>query len=147
MRRRRRMADQALGVAEIVRDVDDLERVEKAEGGVLAAGDAEGDEGTAALHLARGERGLRMAGKARIGDRRDLGMRLEESGELGGIARLLRHPEIECLQPLQEQPGIERAERRAGVAQERRQLLGHEIAAAENGAAEAAALAVDMLGR
>ena len=41
MRRRRRMRDQALGVAEIVGDADELERVEEAERACLAAFDLE----------------------------------------------------------------------------------------------------------
>ncbi len=36
VRRRRRMGDQALGVAEIVGDLDDIERVLEAEGRLLA---------------------------------------------------------------------------------------------------------------
>ncbi len=40
----RRMGDQALGVAEVVRHVDQLKRVEEVEGRLLAALDLEGDD-------------------------------------------------------------------------------------------------------
>src|SRR5271165_486804 len=45
MRRRRRMRDEALGVAEIVADANELERILETERGVLAAFDVERDEG------------------------------------------------------------------------------------------------------
>ena len=41
VRRRRRVRDQAFGIAEIVRDLDEAERVLEAEGGFLAALDLE----------------------------------------------------------------------------------------------------------
>ena len=48
VRRRRRMGDEALGVAEIVADANELERVLKAERGLLAALDLERNQGRAA---------------------------------------------------------------------------------------------------
>src|ERR687896_535368 len=48
MRRGRRMGDEALGVAEIVGDARDLQRIEDAEGGGLAALDLEADQRRAA---------------------------------------------------------------------------------------------------
>src|ERR1700675_756362 len=74
MRRRRRVRDQALGVAEIVADADELERVLKTECRLLAALDLEGDQGRAAAHLLLHYRGLRMIGPARIDQARDFGM-------------------------------------------------------------------------
>ena len=66
---------------------------------------------------------------------RDLLRRLD----LGGDS------DVHRFQPLQQQPRIERAERGAGVTQEGRQRLG-ELVVAQDGAAQAAALAVDVLG-
>jgi hypothetical protein len=78
---------QALGVAEIVGDIDDLQPVDKAEGGRLAALDAEGDEGR--RRSSSGERRTPPAdgwrGRA-IVDRADLRMRLEEGGALYGAS-------------------------------------------------------------
>src|SRR3954449_12267896 len=51
MRRRRRMRDEALRIAEIVRDIDQPQRVEKTEAGLLVAGDIAGHDRAARLHL------------------------------------------------------------------------------------------------
>src|SRR6185437_6418766 len=51
MRRRRRMGDEGLGVAEIVGDPRQLERVEAAERGSLAAPDFESDQRRSVAHL------------------------------------------------------------------------------------------------
>src|ERR1700722_569508 len=64
VRRRRRVRDQALGVAEIVADADELERVLETERSLLAALDLESDQGRAATHLLLHHRGLRMIGPA-----------------------------------------------------------------------------------
>src|SRR5271167_2806135 len=66
MRRRRRMRDEALGVAEIIADANELERILEAERGVLAALDVEGDEGGAAAHLFLRDFGLRVVWPAWI---------------------------------------------------------------------------------
>ncbi len=51
------------------------------------------------------------------------------------------------LETLQHHPGVERAHRGAGLADEILQMVGQELFRAEHGAAETAALAVDVLGR
>ena len=66
MGRRLRMCNEALGVAEIVGDADDGERVGDPERGSLPASDLEGHDRAAAFHLPLGERCLRMVGAARI---------------------------------------------------------------------------------
>ena len=65
MRRRRRMRDQAFGVAEIVGDADQLQRVEKAERAFLAAFDFERAQRRAGPHLLCDDVGLRMVRAAR----------------------------------------------------------------------------------
>ena len=64
------MRDEALGVAEVVRDLDEAQRVLEAEGAGLAALDLEGDHLAAARHLPLGECGLRMVGAAGVEDAR-----------------------------------------------------------------------------
>ena len=59
---------------------------------------------------------------------------------------MLRHPQRQRLEALQQHPGIERAERRAGMFEVIVQLLLDELLAPQHDAAEAAPLAVDMLG-
>src|SRR5215469_3883309 len=61
MSRCRRVSDKALRVSEIVGDVDESQRIKKAEAGFLAAGDVEADKTAALLHLAAREFVLRMA--------------------------------------------------------------------------------------
>src|SRR5207244_10102370 len=60
MRRGRGMGDEALGVAEIVGDARDLQRVEAAERGLLAALDLEADQRRAGAHLLLYELRLRI---------------------------------------------------------------------------------------
>src|SRR3954470_20845688 len=64
VRRRRGMGDETLGVAEIVRDLRELELVEHAERRRLATLDLEADQRRAAAHLLLHQRGLRMIGAA-----------------------------------------------------------------------------------
>src|SRR5437588_4304896 len=72
MRRGGGVGHEALGVAEIVRDTRDLQRVEAAERAGLAALDLEADQRRARAHLLLGERCLRMIGAAGIDKPRNL---------------------------------------------------------------------------
>src|SRR5215510_15828932 len=74
VRRGRRMRDQALGVAEIVADFDELERILKTERAGLAAGHLECDQSRTRPHLLLRERGLRMIGAAWIKQARHFGV-------------------------------------------------------------------------
>ena len=68
------MRDQALGVAEIIADADEPERVLETERRLLAALDLEGDQRRAAAHLLLHDRRLRMIGPAGIDQARNLRM-------------------------------------------------------------------------
>src|SRR3546814_5570406 len=84
------------------------------EGLRLPAFQLEGDDGAAAGHLATGDLGLRMVvapgiknpGHARFGG--------EEVGDGAGVAALALDAQVEGFQPLQQHPGVERAEAWAG---------------------------------
>ena len=91
VRRRRRMRDQALGVAEIVGDADELERVEEAEGAVFAALHLERAQRRARLHLLGDHGGLRMVGPARIDQPADLLVPGERIGDRAGGLGLPLH--------------------------------------------------------
>src|SRR3546814_21178322 len=67
VRRRRRMGDEALGVAEIVGDVDKAKRVHHATRARLSAGHLEGPTRAAALHLAPPPARPRAAPHAPVG--------------------------------------------------------------------------------
>src|SRR3954467_4097091 len=81
MRRGGRMRDEALGVAEIVRDLGKLELVEHAERRLLAALDLEADQRRAAAHLLLHEGCLRMIGAAGIAQPRNLRMARQHVGD------------------------------------------------------------------
>src|SRR4051812_22674679 len=72
MRRRRRMRDEALRIAEIVLDIDQPQRVEKTEAGLLVAGDIAGHDRAARLHLLARQLVLRVARQAGIDHPADL---------------------------------------------------------------------------
>ena len=74
-------------------------------------------------------------------------MALEPAGELERGRRLRLHPELERLEALQQDPGVEGRERGAGRAQERGHRIADERFRAGDRAAHHAALAVDVFGR
>ena len=82
VRGRRRMGDQALGVAEIVGDADQLERIEEAERAALPPFDLERDTASSRRVIClRTIVGLRMVGAAGIDQPRDLRMAGERVGD------------------------------------------------------------------
>src|SRR6202044_41484 len=81
MRGRRRMRDQAFGIAEIISDADELQRVLKTERRRLAAVDFESDQRRTAAHLLLRRRGLWMVRAARINQTWNLRMRGKRHGK------------------------------------------------------------------
>src|SRR5215472_11238213 len=115
MGRCRRMGDEALRVSEIVRDVDEPQRIEKTEAGLLAAGDIETDQAAALLHLTARELVLGMARQPGIEHSCDFGMAVEVLGDCRSRAALSFDPQFQRLKSLQKQPRVERAQRRPGM--------------------------------
>ena len=147
MRRRRRVRDERLRVAEVVRDVDDLEGVHQRERLVLATVELERDDRPAAEHLALGEVVLRVRLQEGVDDARDPGVRLEEPGHLEGAVGHPLDAQRHRLEALDEDPRVERRHRRAGVPHEVLHRAVDELLRPEHGAAEGAALPVDVLRR
>ncbi len=141
------MGDQALGVAQIVADAHELERVLETERRRFAALDLEGHQRRARAHLPERDRGLGMIGAARIDEARDLGMLGERHRDGRRRVGLPLHPDRERLQSLEQHPGVERRDRGPGLAQQHMDVLLDEVLGGQDDAAETAALAVDMLGR
>ena len=140
------VGDEGFAVAEIVGDGDQAQAVHSGEGRLFAAGQCEGHQRAAAGHLALGERILRVVGPAGIADFCDLGAAGEEIRHdcrrfCGGI-----DAQGQGFQALEQQPGVERRDRGAGVADEGLQHVFHPFLGPQHGAAEHAALAVNMLG-
>src|SRR5207302_3382918 len=102
MARRRGMGAEALRVAEIVRDVDEPERVEKAEASFLVAGHVKADEAAALLHLATRQFVLRVTRQARVQHPGDLVVGLQLTGDRRGGAALSLDPQLDRLGPSQQ---------------------------------------------
>ena len=85
----------------------------------LAALDLESDHRTAARHLPLGELRLRMIGAAGIEHADDLLPLGKEIGDRRRRRAMALDPQRQGLESLEQHPGIERAERRAGLLEVR----------------------------
>src|SRR6202042_3308345 len=74
------------------------------------------------------------------------GMLAEEVRDLARALRLRGDANGQGLQGLQQRPGVERRETRAGLAQEIVDMVGDELLARQDDAAKHAPLAVDVFG-
>ena len=118
MRRGRRMGDQALGVAEIVGDAHELERVLEAERRrscrprPRSATSVEPPRICFCTIV-----GLRMVRPARIDQpRRPSGCSASATATFAAVSVCRAHAHRERLQALEQHPGVERRHRRAGLA-------------------------------
>ena len=92
--------------------------------------------------------GLRMVGRGRDRSRGRCRRRsARKSATRAALPVCCAHAQRQGLQALQQHPGIERRQRRAGVAEVVVQVLVDPVLVGQDDAAEAAALAVDVLGR
>ncbi|MPL84436.1 hypothetical protein SDC9_30401 [bioreactor metagenome] len=147
VRRGRGMGRDRLRIAEVVGDRDDLQRVEEAEGRVLAAGEIEAQHRAARPHLLHRKGVLRMVGEPRIDGARKLRMPRHRRGHRHRIRRLRPHPQVQRLQTREQDPGVERAHRAAGMLDVGLERAADELARAKDDAAQHPAAAVDVLGR
>ena len=104
VRRRRRMGDQALGVAEIVGDAHDLERVLERERALLAAATSNATSVEPPRICFCDDRGLRMVRPAGIDQPRHLRMLGERVRDLAGGVGLRAHAHRQRLQALEHAP-------------------------------------------
>ena len=88
-----------------------------------------------------------MARQAGVEHFRGTRVLLEKARHGERVPIVLADAQIQGLEPLEQHPGIERAERRAGVLEVRLQDLRAERRIAQDRAAQTAALTVDVLGR
>ncbi len=123
MRRCGGVGDQALGIAEIVRNLDHLQCIGEAECALLAACDLEGDDVAVPACCAHRQIVLQVAREPRIMHAFSLA---RPSSHGVGASRMLAHAQIERLETFQHHPGIERAEARPGLAQEVGEMVGDE---------------------
>src|SRR6516162_2720650 len=88
-----------------------------------------------------------MARQPRVEYSGDFGVRFEIARDRQGGPALPVDAEFKRLEPFEEQPGVKRAERRAGVPVEQAEIVLDEFLRGENRAAKTAPLAIDVLGR
>ena len=138
------MGDEALGVAQIVGDLDDLQGVGEGEGALLAAGHVEGQHRAAARHLAHGQLVLGMILAGGIEHAGDFRARGEIIGDRHGVALLLAQTHRQGLQPLQHDPCVEGREGGTGLPQEVVHMGLDELVRGQNHPAQTAPLPVDM---
>src|SRR5437868_15013412 len=147
MRRRCRMSHQALGISQIVGNVDEAQRIEKTEAGLFVAGHIKADEAAALSHLLTRELVLRVARQAGVEHARDLWMALQITGDRLSGPALAIDPQVEGFEALEQQPGVERAQRRSGVPVKGTEVVLDEFLRCQDRAPKAAPLAIDVLGR
>ncbi len=116
--RRGRVDDQRLGVADVGEQREDLDVVDEPTAGLDAALDPEGDDATEATgQVTLGELVGRVRLETRIADPGHLGSALEPLGHRQRVLAVALDPQRQRLEALQEQERVERAERRADVAE------------------------------
>ena len=86
------------------------------EAAILVAGDVEGDDAAALLHLPLGQFILRVAFEAGVDGARHLRMGFEEAGKRPGGAALPFDPQSSVSSPFNRSQALNGLERRAGVA-------------------------------
>src|SRR5688500_20141953 len=119
MRGGRGMGHERLRVAEIIGDEDQLQRVEEAEGGVLAAFQIDADDRAARRHLLLRQLDLREVRQRRGVRVVELRMTLQLLGDLLLGLALTLHAQLQRLQLLEQYTGVDRAEGSASFADER----------------------------
>src|SRR5262249_36058708 len=114
-----RVDRQALGVADVGQVREQLQAINKRGTGRFSTLDAEAqDAALAPRQILLGPLIRRVLGQAGVVDPRDFGVLLEIPGDRQRVLAVALHAQPERLDALQEQEGVERAERRAYVAQE-----------------------------
>src|SRR5687768_14096404 len=116
MRGRAGVSHQRSRIADIIRYVDQFERVEQAMRLYPPTIEEEREDGAPRRHLPHRQFVLRMARQRRV--EQPWHARLKEGRDLQRILALALDPQVERLQPLHYHPGVERRERRPGVAGE-----------------------------
>ena len=119
VRGRAGMDDQALDVGHVGQQREDLEPVDEAPGILLRSLDLKREDGSGPVgEIALIERVVGMVGKCGMVDFRHLGMLGKVFDDLERILRVALDAQRQRLDSLQEDPRVERADGRSGVAQD-----------------------------
>src|ERR1051325_9761475 len=112
------MNDQGFGVADVGEQAEQLERVDKALTGFVAAAYAEGDDRACAVRqVFLSERVVLARFEAGIVDPLDFRVSFEEARHLKRVLRMTLHAQVQRLCPLQQEKGVEWRQARARIAQ------------------------------
>ena len=112
-------------IAQIIGDINQLQRIHEAEAGFLAALDVKTHQGATGRHLRHGELLLRVIRPEGIEHTRNLCPFRQHIGNGGSAAAHGGDAQMQRFQPFQDYPGIEGADGRAGIADEGLQNLIH----------------------
>ncbi len=104
----------------------------------------EGQHAGEVLHLAEGQRVLRMRGEAGVDDARDGRVRLQKTRNVQSGFFVSLHAQLQRVQAATNEPCVEGTERAAEVNQRTLTELGQRRATADDGATERVAVAVEI---
>ena len=105
----------------------------------------EGHQGAAAFHLLLRDGVLRVRGQKGVGDPFDGGVCFESLRDVQGVLAMAIHAYGQGFEAFRQHPGIERRERRTGMAAKEPNLFD-QFGTSGDDAAQHAALSVDELG-
>lgn len=118
---------EALCVTQIVGDARDPQCIEEAERLRFAAVDVKGDDLAAAGHLLSRNCMLRVVVAERVEHTLDAGVAGQRIGDLARVFALRLDANRQRFEALQHDPGVEWADRRAGLAQEVLKMIFQEL--------------------
>src|SRR6185369_17055954 len=147
MRRARRMRDRGFHVAQIRGDRQQPGRIDERPGSGASVADFESDDAAEAALLAARERVLRMRFQSGVMNLADALLTLEPARQLQRGNAVRAHAQLQRFQSLQEHPGVERAHARPRRADETEHVATDQLLTTDDGAADAASLSVEILGR
>ena len=138
------MAHQAARIADIVGDIDELQRIQHGKGGRPVA-DVESEDRAERLHLTGCEGMARVTFEPRMAHLAH--PPLDRLPELQRILALPVGTQVQRFQSFQHNPGVEGGKRRPGVALERHERLGNPFFRTADRPGQHPALSVHQLGR
>ena len=138
------VAHQRARIADVVRDIDEAQRIEQGVGLRPPVRNVEAHDRAAGEHLLLRQRELRVAGKERVAHRGQAAF--DELSDLERVLALAADAKVQRFEALEHDPRVERRDVRAGVALERKQLAVDELLGARDCTRQHTALPVHHLG-
>src|SRR6476469_7369027 len=141
------MVAEAFHPTERLGEREQLGALAEATGGSETSLDPDRYDAAEAVHLARGQRVLRMRRQTRMDDLVDRRMRREEFGQRLCIFAMRAHAQVQRLQSAQREEAVERALDRADRVLQESELLGQlRVVADDDHAADDVGMAIEVFG-